>query len=140
MSYLLIGGVFLGIGGQASTVREVQTLSMPVTMAQVVIFGLASLAVGIRRTSLVPGSIQTGTRLGQTLTFRRRSDLLPKLDLDPVAIEDPGELAIFLILAAEYLDPLGFELGGEGVEIVDPEIDHEGRIARVEIVARRLEL
>ena len=46
MSYLLIGGVFLGIGGQASTVREVQTLSMPVTMAQVVIFGLASLGVG----------------------------------------------------------------------------------------------
>jgi ABC-2 type transport system permease protein len=46
MSYLLIGGVFLGIGGQASTVREVQTLSMPVTMTQVVIFGLASLAVG----------------------------------------------------------------------------------------------
>ena len=46
MSYLLIGGVFLGIGGQASTVREVQTLSMPVTMVQVVIFGLASLAVG----------------------------------------------------------------------------------------------
>ncbi|MDQ3079888.1 MAG: ABC transporter permease, partial [Pseudomonadota bacterium] len=46
MSYLLIGGFFLGIGGQASTVREVQTLSMPVTMTQVVIFGLASLAVG----------------------------------------------------------------------------------------------
>lgn len=46
MSYLLIGGVFLGIGAQATTVREVQTLSMPVTMAQVVIFGLASLAVG----------------------------------------------------------------------------------------------
>ncbi|MCY7338604.1 MAG: ABC transporter permease [Sphingomonas bacterium] len=46
MSYLLIGGVFLGIGGQASTVREVQTLSMPVTMIQVVIFGLASLGVG----------------------------------------------------------------------------------------------
>ena len=46
MSYLLIGGVFLGIGGQASTVREVQTLSMPVTMAQVMIFALASLTVG----------------------------------------------------------------------------------------------
>jgi len=46
MSYLLIGAVFLGIGGQASTVREVQTLSMPVTMAQVVIFGFASLGVG----------------------------------------------------------------------------------------------
>ena len=31
---------------QASTVREVQTLSMPVTMAQVVLFGFASLGVG----------------------------------------------------------------------------------------------
>ena len=30
----------------ASTVREVQTLSMPVTMAQVVLFGFASLGVG----------------------------------------------------------------------------------------------
>ena len=46
MSYLLIGWVFLGIGAQASTVREVQTLSMPVTMAQVVIFGFAALGVG----------------------------------------------------------------------------------------------
>ncbi|MEA1072687.1 ABC transporter permease [Sphingomonas sp. LY160] len=46
MSYLLIGSTFLGIGAQASTVREVQTLSMPVTMAQVVLFGAASLGVG----------------------------------------------------------------------------------------------
>ena len=46
MSYLLIGATFLGIGAQASTVREVQTLSMPVTMAQVVLFGIASLGVG----------------------------------------------------------------------------------------------
>jgi ABC-2 type transport system permease protein len=46
MSYLLLGAVFLGIGGQASTAREVQTLSMPVTMAQVVVFALASSAVG----------------------------------------------------------------------------------------------
>jgi ABC-2 type transport system permease protein len=45
-SYLLIGAVFLGIGAQASTVREVQTLSMPVTMAQVVLFGVASVGVG----------------------------------------------------------------------------------------------
>jgi ABC-2 type transport system permease protein len=46
MSYLLIGATFLGIGAQASTVREVQTLSMPVTMAQVILFGFASLGVG----------------------------------------------------------------------------------------------
>jgi ABC-2 type transport system permease protein len=47
MSYLLLGSVFLGIGGHASTAREVQTLSMPVTMAQVVVFALAATAVGV---------------------------------------------------------------------------------------------
>jgi ABC-2 type transport system permease protein len=46
MNYLLLGSVFLSIGAQASTVREVQTLSMPVTVAQVLIFGFAALAVG----------------------------------------------------------------------------------------------
>ncbi len=45
-NYLLIGALFLGIGAQASTVREVQTLSMPVTMAQVFLFGFATLGVG----------------------------------------------------------------------------------------------
>lgn len=43
-AYLLIGAAFLGIGAQASTVREVQTLSMPVTMSQVAIFALATAA------------------------------------------------------------------------------------------------
>ena len=46
MNYLLLGAIFLTIGAQASTVREVQTLSMPVTFAQVVIFGFAATAVG----------------------------------------------------------------------------------------------
>ena len=46
MSYMLLGAIFLGIGAHASSAREVQTLSMPVTMAQVVIFALASIAVG----------------------------------------------------------------------------------------------
>ncbi len=46
MSYLLLGSIFLGIGAHASSAREVQTLSMPVTMAQVVIFAIASIAIG----------------------------------------------------------------------------------------------
>jgi ABC-2 type transport system permease protein len=46
MNYLLLGAVFLAIGAQASTAREVQTLSMPVTFAQVLIFGFAATAVG----------------------------------------------------------------------------------------------
>jgi ABC-2 type transport system permease protein len=52
MSYLLIGATFLGIGAHASTAREVQILSMPVTMAQLVLFGFASLAVGQPNSSM----------------------------------------------------------------------------------------
>jgi len=43
--YLLLGSIFLAIGSMATTVREVQTLSMPVTMAQLLIFFLASIAI-----------------------------------------------------------------------------------------------
>ncbi len=46
MNYLLLGSAFLTIGAQASTVREVQTMSMPVTFGQVLLFGFASSAVG----------------------------------------------------------------------------------------------
>ena len=45
MAYLLLGSVFLSIGSMASTVREVQTLSMPVTMLQLMNFFLASYAM-----------------------------------------------------------------------------------------------
>lgn len=45
-SYLLLGAVFLGVGSQARTAREVQTLTLPATMGQVVVFGVASAAIG----------------------------------------------------------------------------------------------
>ena len=45
MAYLLLGSVFLTIGSMASTVREVQTLSMPVTMLQLLVFFFASFTV-----------------------------------------------------------------------------------------------
>lgn len=45
MGYLLLGSIFLTIGSMAATVREVQTWSMPATMAQVLVFFFASLAV-----------------------------------------------------------------------------------------------
>ncbi|TFI58359.1 ABC transporter permease [Sphingomonas parva] len=45
-NYLLLGALFLGIGSQANSVREVQTLSMPVTVGQILLFLLASMAVG----------------------------------------------------------------------------------------------
>ncbi|MFA6219999.1 MAG: ABC transporter permease [Erythrobacter sp.] len=43
--YLLLGSLFLTIGGMAATVREVQTLSMPVTMMQLLVFFLAASAI-----------------------------------------------------------------------------------------------
>ena len=42
MAYLLLGALFLTIGAMANTVREVQTLSMPVTMLQLMVFFLAA--------------------------------------------------------------------------------------------------
>ncbi|MFO1254709.1 MAG: ABC transporter permease [Sphingomonadaceae bacterium] len=45
MGYLLLGSIFLAIGSMATTVREVQTLSMPVTMLQLLNFFFASFAV-----------------------------------------------------------------------------------------------
>lgn len=44
-AYLILGSLFLGIGAMAATVREVQTLSMPVTMAQLIVFFLAMYSV-----------------------------------------------------------------------------------------------
>lgn len=45
MNYMILGGIFIGIGAQANSAREVQTLSMPVTMAQLAVFALASATV-----------------------------------------------------------------------------------------------
>lgn len=45
MAYLMLGSLFLGIGAQAATVREVQTLSMPTTMLQLMIFFFAMYTV-----------------------------------------------------------------------------------------------
>ena len=46
MNYLLFGAAFLMIGAQASTAREVQTMSLPATFAQVLLFGLAAKSIG----------------------------------------------------------------------------------------------
>jgi len=51
MNYLLFGSVFLTIGAQASTAREVQTLSMPATFGQVLIFGFAAATIGAPESS-----------------------------------------------------------------------------------------
>lgn len=52
VNYMLLGTVFLGVGAQASNVREVQTLSMPITFVQVGLIALASAAVSPERGAL----------------------------------------------------------------------------------------
>lgn len=44
MNYLLVGALLLGIGAQASSVRQIQTISLPITMAQLLLYGLATAA------------------------------------------------------------------------------------------------
>jgi ABC-2 type transport system permease protein len=57
MGYLLLGSVFLAVGSMASTVREVQTLSMPVTMMQLLVFFFASYAIARQGTGVEWGAI-----------------------------------------------------------------------------------
>ena len=48
-NYMLLGSLFLGIGGQASNIREIQTLSMPITLLQLMVLLLAMTVVGEAR-------------------------------------------------------------------------------------------
>ncbi|WP_448659692.1 ABC transporter permease [Sphingomonas sp. CJ99] len=51
LAYLILGSVFLGIGALASTQRELQMMSLPITVVQVGMFGLSAAAAG------APGSM-----------------------------------------------------------------------------------
>ena len=44
MAYMLLGAVFLGVGAQAGTQRELQMMSLPITIFQMGMFGFASAA------------------------------------------------------------------------------------------------
>ncbi|MFL6729727.1 MAG: ABC transporter permease [Sphingomicrobium sp.] len=79
MNYLLLGAVFLTIGAQASTVREVQTLSMPVTFGQVLIFGFAATAVGAPNSGLALGAaiFPLSSPLAMVAPAAQRPDIWP---------------------------------------------------------------
>jgi len=44
-NFMLLGALFLGIGAQASTIREIQTITMPVTLLQLMVLLLAMSAI-----------------------------------------------------------------------------------------------
>ncbi len=84
MNYLLLGALFLSIGAQASTAREVQILSMPVTFAQVLIFGLAAVAVGAPNS---PGAIGAAVfPLSSPLVMLARAAEVPGFGMHVLAL------------------------------------------------------
>jgi len=46
LAYMLLGSVFLTVGAQATTPREIQMLSLPITIFQMAMFGFALAAIG----------------------------------------------------------------------------------------------
>jgi len=76
MAYMLLGAVFLGVGAQASTMREIQMLSLPITIVQMAMFGLASAAAG------APG--------GSTATFAEIFPLSSPFAMAARAANSPG--------------------------------------------------
>ena len=52
MGYLLLGAVFLAVGAQATSMREIQMLSLPITFFQMAMFGFAGAAAGAPGTPL----------------------------------------------------------------------------------------
>ena len=71
MAYLLLGSVFLGVGAQATTMREIQMLSLPITILQVAanpyvtVLGPASTASS--RLTLTQAFNALGTTIGPAL-------------------------------------------------------------------------
>ena len=81
MNYLLLGAAFLTIGAQASTAREVQTMSMPVTFGQVLIFGFATKAIGNADTptGLAAAIFPLSSPMAMLSRAAEQSDLWPHL-------------------------------------------------------------
>lgn len=52
LAFLLLGAAFLGVGAQAATVREIQMLSLPITIFQVGMFSLSAAAASAPDTGL----------------------------------------------------------------------------------------
>jgi ABC-2 type transport system permease protein len=56
LAFLLLGAVFLGVGAQAATMREIQMLSLPVTIFQVGMFAWASAGAGEPNSAVAIGA------------------------------------------------------------------------------------
>lgn len=84
MAYMLLGAIFLGVGAQAATMREIQMLSLPITVFQVAMFGLSTAAAGD------PGS--TVARFAEWFPFSSPFAMAARGATDPAVV--PHVLAL----------------------------------------------
>lgn len=101
MAYLMLGALFLGIGAMAATVREVQTISMPVTMAQLINFFFASYA--LTKTGQPIEVFATVFPFSSPFAMIGRAALEPTLWHHGVAIIGQIFFAILLLRLGVYL-------------------------------------
>lgn len=81
LAFLLLGAIFLGIGAQAATMREIQMLSLPLTMVQFAMFGLASAAAAApgKTVALIAQIIPFSSPLAMTAHAAHDATLWPHL-------------------------------------------------------------
>lgn len=99
-SYLLFGGVLLGLGAQFSSMREIQSITLPATMIQLILFAFASSVVG-RPDS--PGALAAATfPLSSPLAMIARAGEAPGLWPHIVALGwQAAWIALIIAFAAE---------------------------------------
>ena len=101
MAYLLLGSLFLTIGAMASSVREVQTMSMPVTMLQIMVFFLSAANIGATGTPLELTSVVFP--LSSPFAMMARAALEETLWTHAVAIAWQGVAVIALVKGGSML-------------------------------------
>jgi len=101
MAYLLLGALFLTIGAMASTVREVQTLSMPVTMLQLMVFFLAAYTINHPGSGMEMAAI--AFPLSSPFAMLARAAMEPQLWTHALALVWQGLAVLGIVKAGSLL-------------------------------------
>lgn len=101
MAYLLLGALFLTIGSMATSVREVQTLSMPVTMLQLMVFFLAAYTIKQPGSALEMAAI--AFPLSSPFAMLARAAMEPELWTHALAIAWQAGAVLLLVKGGSLL-------------------------------------
>lgn len=101
MAYLLLGAIYLTIGSMAASVREVQTLSMPATMLQLMVFFLA--AYVIKQPGSTLEMVAIIFPLSSPFAMLARAAMEPELWTHAVAIAWQGLAVVALVKGGSLL-------------------------------------